>query len=96
MANEKKVTDLVTVYVAQGLLRANVIRGLFESAGIPVMLSYESAGPVIGITMNGLGRVEVKVPEHWAEEAQNLLHAEPRSGEIFSVPPDVTKNDTNV
>jgi len=94
MAHEKKVTDLVTVFVTHGLLRANVIRGLFESAGIPVMLSYESVGPVIGITMNGLGRVEVKVPEEWGQEALNLLHAEPRTGEIFHVPPDVTNDDT--
>ncbi|MCD6287246.1 MAG: DUF2007 domain-containing protein [Anaerolineae bacterium] len=94
MAHEKKVTDLVTVFVTHGLLRANVIRGLFESAGIPVMLSYESVGPVIGITMNGLGRVEVKVPEEWGQEALDLLHAEPRTGEIFHVPPDVTNDDT--
>ncbi|TFH42949.1 MAG: hypothetical protein E4H01_12750 [Lysobacterales bacterium] len=96
MAHEKKVTDLVTVYVVHGLLRANVIRGLFESAGIPVMLSYESIGPVIGITMNGLGRVEIKVPAEWEREALDLLHAEPRSGEIFSVPPDVTKGKPTI
>jgi hypothetical protein len=92
MVHEKKVTDLVTVFVAHGLLRANVIRGLFESAGIPVMLSYESIGPVIGITMSGLGTVEVKVPEEWGQEALDLLHAEPRTGEIFRVPPDATED----
>jgi len=94
MAHEKKVTDLVTVFVTHGLLRANVIRGLLQSAGIPVMLSYESVGPVIGITMNGLGRVEVKVPEEWGQEALALLHTEPRTGEIFRVPPDVIKDNT--
>ena len=94
MAHEKKVTDLVTVFVTHGLLRANVIRGLLESAGIPVLLSYESVGPVIGITMDGMGRVEIRVPEEWEQEALDLLHAEPRTGEIFSVPPGAAKDDT--
>lgn len=92
MATDRSVTDLVTVYVTQGHLRANVIRGLLESAGIPVILKYEAAGRAIGITVNGLGRVEVQVPEEWAQEANDLLTATPRSGEIFSVPPDVKKD----
>jgi hypothetical protein len=88
MVTEGRVTDLVTVYVTQGQLRANVIRGVLESAGIPVILKYEAAGPAIGITINGLGRVEIQVPDEWAQEAIDLLTATPRSGEIFSVPSD--------
>lgn len=91
MVTEGRVTDLVTVYVTQGQLRANVIRGVLESAGIPVILKYEAAGPAIGITINGLGRVEIQVPDAWAQEATDLLTATPRSGEIFSVPPDTTE-----
>jgi len=86
VGRQRRVTDLVTVYVVQGLL------GALESAGIPVVLKYESVGPVIGITVNGLGRVEVQVPAEWESEARDLLNAEPRTGEIFSVPPDVTKD----
>jgi len=78
----------VTVYVTQGMLRAMVVRGALESAGIPVALKYESAGPVIGLTINGLGRVEVVVPAEWEKEARDLLEAEPRLGEVFSVPKD--------
>jgi hypothetical protein len=89
MNQTKTYTDLVTVYVAQGMLRASVIRGALESAGIPVVLKYESVGQTLGLTVDGLGRVEVQVPEEWEQEAHDLLHAEPRSGEIFSVPPDV-------
>lgn len=89
MADEKEFTDLVTVYTTQGLLRANVIRGALESAGIPVMLRYESLGPTIGLTVDGIGRVEIRVPEEWEDEARDLLSVEPRHGEIFSVPPDV-------
>ena len=78
----------VTVYVTQGLLRAQVVRGALESAGIPVALKYESLGPTMGITVDGLGRVEVIVPAEWEQEARDLLEAEPRLGEIFSVPKD--------
>ncbi len=89
MSKEKNKVGLATVYVAQGMLRAMVIRGALESAGIPVMLSYESVGPALGITVNGIGKVEVKVPIEWEEEAQDLLNAQPPKGELFTIPPDV-------
>jgi hypothetical protein len=44
-----------------------------EAAGIPVLLKYESAGLVFGITVDGLGKVEIMVPEALAEEAEYLL-----------------------
>ncbi len=91
MAQEKKrPTGLVTVYVAQGMLRAMVVRGALETAGIPVMLSYEAIGPVLGLTVNGIGKVEVRVPMEWEAEARDLLDTQPRSGEIYAVPADVT------
>ncbi len=77
MTTENRGTDLVTVYVTYGMLRANVIHGLLQSAGIPSMLSYEAAGPAIGVMIDGLGKVEVKVPATWAQEARELLAAEP-------------------
>ncbi|HOV49229.1 MAG: DUF2007 domain-containing protein [Anaerolineae bacterium] len=77
---------LVTVHVAEGLLQAMVIRGALESAGIPVVLSYEklSTSPE---TAEHTGQVRVMVPIEWQEEAEKLLHARPRPGEVFSVPP---------
>lgn len=93
MNGTRTYTDLVTVYTAQGMLRASVIRGALESAGIPVVLKYESVGQTLGLTVDGLGRVEVQVPEEWEQEAHDLLHAEPPSGEIFSVPPDVESDE---
>jgi hypothetical protein len=89
----KAAAGPVTVYVTHGLLRANVIRGVLDSAGIPVMLRYEAAGPAIGLTVDGLGRVEIQVPAEWEQEARDLLSADPRPGEIFSVPPDVDARD---
>jgi hypothetical protein len=65
--------DLVTVYTAQGLLQAEVIKGKLESAGIPVLLAYESVGPIYGLTVDGLGQVRVQVPARHADDAQALL-----------------------
>ena len=65
--------DLTTVYITQGLLRAQVIKAKLEEAGIPVLLKYESAGPAIGIVIDGLGEVRVLVPSEYAAEARMLL-----------------------
>ena len=65
--------DLVTVHTASGMLSAQVIKTKLESAGIPALLNYESAGVVLGITVDGLGEVRVMVPEDLAEEARALL-----------------------
>jgi hypothetical protein len=66
-------SDLTTVHVAQGLLKAQVIKTKLEDAGIPVLLGYESVGPVIGITVDGLGEVRVLVPTQRADEARTLI-----------------------
>jgi Putative prokaryotic signal transducing protein len=67
---------LVTVYISQGMLSAEVVRGKLATAGIPVLLKYEAIGQIIGITVDGLGRVEVQVPEEYANEAEELLQEE--------------------
>jgi len=64
--------SLVTVRTAK-YLEAQIIKGRLESEGIPVLLSYESAGLVYGITIDGLGEVKVMVPRRLAEEAREIL-----------------------
>jgi hypothetical protein len=64
---------LTVVHVAQGLLKAHVIKAKLEEAGIPVLLEYESAGPVIGVTVDGLGEVRVLVPLRYADQARALI-----------------------
>ena len=64
--------QLVTVYVATQM-EAQIIKGRLESEGIPVLLNYESAGLVYGITVDGLGEVKVMVPKRLAEEASEIL-----------------------
>ncbi len=68
--------DLVCVRRCQGLLLAELYRSKLEAWGIPVLLSYESAGPVIGITLDGLGEVALMVPAAFADEAVALLDEE--------------------
>jgi hypothetical protein len=64
--------SLVTVCTAK-YLEAQIIKGRLESEGIPVLLRYESAGLVYGLTIDGLGQVKVMVPRRLAEEAKEIL-----------------------
>ena len=73
--------DLVCVRRCQGLLLAELYRSKLEAWGIPVLLSYESAGPVIGITLDGLGEVALMVPATFADEAVGLLDEVHEPGE---------------
>ena len=64
--------QFVTVRTAQQI-EAQVIQGRLESEGIPVLLSYESAGLVYGLTVDGLGEVKIMVPELLATRARDIL-----------------------
>lgn len=65
--------ELVCIYSCQGWDLAQIFRSKLEAAGIPVLLKYESAGLVFGITVDGLGEVRIMVPEDYASEAEALL-----------------------
>ena len=73
MSQSSDPPRLVTIYTSMGLLPAEVIKSKLEAAGIPVLLRYQSAGPVIGITVDGLGEVQVLVPQEFEEEALDLI-----------------------
>ncbi len=64
---------LVTVYHSQGMLPAQVVKAKLESAGVPALLKYEAIGQIFGLTVDGLGLVEVLVPAQWADEARALV-----------------------
>jgi hypothetical protein len=68
-----KKQGLVEVCVTSGLLQAEIIKGKLETNGIPALLEYESLGPVMGFTLDGLGQVRVLVHEDKAEVARALL-----------------------
>ena len=68
-----RMSGLAVVKTAQGLLQAQVLKTKLESHGIPATLDYESAGPVYGLTFDGLGEVRVLVPVHLARRARMVL-----------------------
>ena len=66
-------TGFTKVYVARSQPEAEIIKGRLDCEGIPAVLRYESAGIVYGLTVNGLGQVEVLVPAHLAQSAREIL-----------------------
>ena len=67
---------LSVVCITHGLLPAQVIKTKLETADIPVLLDYESLGPIMGITVDGLGEVRILVPDERADEARALIEEE--------------------
>ena len=70
-----KQTDsgLVTVYISQGPLAAEVALSKLRSLGIPVLLKYEALSRVVPVTVDGLGKFEVQVPTTHADAAREAL-----------------------
>ncbi len=69
-------SELVRVWTCQGWDVAQIYKSKLMAADIPVLLKYESAGLVFGLTVDGLGQVDILVPESFAAEATALLHEE--------------------
>lgn len=68
-----EMPELVCVRTCQGWDLAQIYKSKLEAMGIPVLLKYESVGPVYGITVDGLGAVRILVPEDLAADAEALL-----------------------
>ncbi len=73
---DKRDLKLVSVDIVYGINMANIIKSKLESYGIPVLLKYESAQITFGITLDGLGKVEIMVPKEYEEVAKKLLGPE--------------------
>lgn len=58
---------------ASGMTNANIILGRLETEGIPARLKYEAAVVVYPVTIDGLGEVDVLVPESHLEKARQVL-----------------------
>jgi len=65
--------ELVRVHTAQGWHLAQIYKSKLEAAEIPVLLKYDAVGIVYGITVDGLGAVDVLVPARYADDARTLL-----------------------
>jgi hypothetical protein len=66
-------SELKELMAVEGSLEAEIIKSKLESFNIPVLLHYEAAGRIFGITMDGLGKVKIMVPQTLLEEAKKVL-----------------------
>ena len=57
----------------QGRLEAEFIKSYLEAQGIDVELFQESVGLTMGITIDGLGTVQIFVPKEQAADARQLM-----------------------
>jgi hypothetical protein len=65
--------ELQRVFVANGEVQAQQVRAFLESAGISTVERGEALRNTHGLTLDGLGAVEIFVAAEDAEEAQALL-----------------------
>ena len=59
--------------VLDGLLEAEIIKSKLESFDIPCFLKFDSATRLYGITIDGLGKVKVIVPEELYDQAREII-----------------------
>ena len=69
------------VYVASGEFEAQQMKAFLESHGIPCQFLGEALRKTHGLTLDGLGQVEVHVPRDRVEEARQLM-ARVEAGEL--------------
>ena len=61
------------VFVANGQLQAEQVRSFLQASGVACILRGESLSKTHGLTLDGLGRVELLVAEADAGQARELL-----------------------
>lgn len=79
--------DLRCVYVASGEIQAQQIRAFLEAGGISAVQRGEALRNTHGLTLDGLGAVEILVSEADADRARSLLEA--ADAGAFRLPEDV-------
>lgn len=82
LTDPEALPSLRLVKAAGGQMEALIVKSRLEAEGIPVHLRYEAAGSLYGLAATGMGRVDVLVPEAFAEAALRLCggEAEPIEG----------------
>lgn len=75
----KPDNQLISIYKANNQIEAELIKGMLEVEGIPALLKYESLGQVYGLTIDGLGQVDVQVPVKFAQDAERLINNMPET-----------------
>jgi hypothetical protein len=69
------MTDWQCVFVASGEVHAQQVRAFLEAAGIPTAVRGESLRNTHGLTIDGLGAVEISVAGEHASRARELLQS---------------------
>ncbi|OGO27031.1 MAG: hypothetical protein A2Z16_01500 [Chloroflexi bacterium RBG_16_54_18] len=68
-------TEWEVVSETAGSFNAEMLKGLLEAQGIPVLLSQEGLGhSVYSLTVGPLGRVQVLVPAELIDRARSVLN----------------------
>lgn len=80
------------VFVANGEVHAQQVCAFLEAAGIPTAIRGESLRKTHGLTLDGLGAVEISVAEADASRARLLL--ESADAGQFRVPDDAAHKET--
>lgn len=66
----EKWQEVIEVF---GELEAELLRGLLEAQGIPVILNQEGAGRAYGLNVGPLGTVQILVPASAVQNARQVL-----------------------
>ena len=69
-------TELIELKVVDGMMEAEIIKSKLDNFEIPCMLKFEAVGRLLGITSDGLGKVQVMVPPDFLERAKEILNTE--------------------
>ena len=69
------------VFTAEGEMEAQQVRAFLDANDIPCRFHGEALRKTHGLTLDGLGMVEVHVPKAYVEKARELL-ALAESGEL--------------
>ena len=86
--------DWIVVHTAQGELEETQIRSFLDAHDIPTSARGEALRKTHGLTLNGLGQVEILVaPEHAAEARALLAAAE--QGDFRIPEEDGSESDPN-
>ncbi|MGE5340442.1 MAG: putative signal transducing protein [Candidatus Omnitrophota bacterium] len=85
--NEQPFDELEELAQFEGMMEAEILKAKLESFGIPCMLKFEAVGRVLGITTDGLGKVQLMVPPSYLEKAQEILAEDDHAEENEPAPP---------
>lgn len=67
------MSEEIVVGTTSGILEGEIQRGLLESRGISVRLSYEPAAAIYGLGVGPLAQVDLLVPADQADQARQIL-----------------------